>query len=31
MADEDEEGDGIITLGKMKWFFELNENQTSDA
>lgn len=32
IADEDEDGDGIISLGKMKWFFELNENQqTSDT
>ena len=32
IADEDEEGDGIISLGKMKWFFELNETQqTSDT
>lgn len=32
IADEDEEGDGIISLGKMKWFFELNEKQhTSDT
>ena len=27
IADEDEEGDGIISLGKMKWFFELNDKQ----
>ena len=25
IADEEEEGDDIISLGKMKWFFELNE------
>ena len=32
IADEDEEGDGIISLGKMKWFFEINEKQqTSDS
>ena len=31
IADDEEEGDGIISLGKMKWFFELNEkNQTSE-
>ena len=32
IADEDEEdGDGIISLGKMKWFFELNEKQTTET
>ena len=31
IADEDEdEGDGIISLGKMKWFYELNEKQDSE-
>lgn len=29
IADEDEDGD--ISLGKMKWFFEINEKQDSDA
>jgi len=30
IADEDDEGDGIISLGKMKWFFELNEKQQTE-
>lgn len=30
IADEDDEGDGIISLGKMKWFFEINEKQAED-
>lgn len=29
--EEDEDGDGIISLGKMKWFFELNEKQTNET
>jgi hypothetical protein len=28
--EEEEEGDGIISLGKMKWFFELNEKEAGD-
>ena len=30
IADEDDE-DGDISLGKMKWFFEINEKQDADV
>ena len=29
--EEDEDGDGIISLGKMKWFFELNEKEAGEV